>query len=559
MGDLRTRTATKIVDPTTDANAVSVSAAGNLAVEVALALPTGANTIGTVNTTAQETDDVAIAVGGALVPIGFAFDDVSPVVVEEGDAGYARMSANRNIYTTLRDAAGAERGANITAANELNVIATAQPGVDLGDVDVLSVIPGVGATNLGKAEDAASANGDVGVAVMTIQDAVLSALPGSIDGDYTQLRVNANGALWVETVGAQGGTSAVDDALFTTGTDSYTPVGGILDETTPNNLEENDGGIVRMTANRAFHTVLRDGAGNERSVNVTASNELNVIASAQPGVDIGDVDILSLPTSPDTKAEDAIFAAASKVFPMGAQFDDAAINAMDEDDIGAPRMSANRNLYGTIRDAAGAERGVNVTAANELNVLASAQPGVDIGDVTILDFAAALTDADDDIVASAQTSLRIINLNYGFDGTQWERIQTDAGGAMDVNVVAGGGESLPTSPVRTTGNSTNTAAGSAFTQDGPSADGTTTKVRGFDCSASVPIKVELQTAADGVGTTVLTQFARAGEPLIFRSPHRNFYSQAHPSNAGFDGWRIVSTNLDNSEAADLYVTLYTED
>jgi hypothetical protein len=36
-------------------------------------------------------------------------------------------------------------------------------GVDIGDVDVTSVIPGTGATNLGKAEDAPHTSGDVGV------------------------------------------------------------------------------------------------------------------------------------------------------------------------------------------------------------------------------------------------------------------------------------------------------------------------------------------------------------------------------------------------------------
>ena len=37
----------------------------------------------------------------------------------------------------------------------------ANSGVDIGDVDVTSVVPGVGATNLGKAEDSAHSSGDV--------------------------------------------------------------------------------------------------------------------------------------------------------------------------------------------------------------------------------------------------------------------------------------------------------------------------------------------------------------------------------------------------------------
>jgi len=57
---------------------------------------------------------------------------------------------------------------------------------------------------------------------------------------------------------------------------------------------------------------------------------------------------------------------------IGAVVDDAAPNAVAENSAGTPRMSANRNLYGTIRDAAGNERGANVTAGNALMVDGSA-------------------------------------------------------------------------------------------------------------------------------------------------------------------------------------------
>lgn len=49
------------------------------------------------------------------------FDDTSPTAITENQFGSIRMSANRNVYTTLRDAAGNERGANVTSANELVV------------------------------------------------------------------------------------------------------------------------------------------------------------------------------------------------------------------------------------------------------------------------------------------------------------------------------------------------------------------------------------------------------------------------------------------------------
>lgn len=59
-----------------------------------------------------------------------------------------------------------------------------------------------------------------------------------------------------------------------------------------------------------------------------------------------------------------------------AQFDNTAPNAITENQFGNLRMSANRNLFGTLRDAAGNERGANVTASNALvtDSSASTQP-----------------------------------------------------------------------------------------------------------------------------------------------------------------------------------------
>jgi hypothetical protein len=81
---------------------------------------------------------------------------------------------------------------------------SAADGVDIGDVDVASIVPGVAATSLGKAEDAVHGSGDTGVAVLAVRNDVLEALAGT-DGDYSVLQVNKTGALNVtETVGHLG-------------------------------------------------------------------------------------------------------------------------------------------------------------------------------------------------------------------------------------------------------------------------------------------------------------------------------------------------------------------
>lgn len=69
-------------------------------------------------------------------------------------------------------------------------------GVDIGDVDVTSVVPGVGATNLGKAEDAAHTTGDTGVMGLTVRQDTAAALGGT-DADYQPLITDASGRLHV--------------------------------------------------------------------------------------------------------------------------------------------------------------------------------------------------------------------------------------------------------------------------------------------------------------------------------------------------------------------------
>jgi hypothetical protein len=73
----------------------------------------------------------------------------------------------------------------------------ANSGVDIGDVDVTTIVPGTGATNLGKAIDAVAGATDTGVAMLAIRDDALSTLT-PVEGDWNGLRVNSTGALWVQ-------------------------------------------------------------------------------------------------------------------------------------------------------------------------------------------------------------------------------------------------------------------------------------------------------------------------------------------------------------------------
>ena len=70
-------------------------------------------------------------------------------------------------------------------------------------VDVLSVIPGTGATDLGKADDAAHAENDVGVMPLAVRtDSGISLV--DTDGDYSPLQVDNTGRLRVNSGGSGG-------------------------------------------------------------------------------------------------------------------------------------------------------------------------------------------------------------------------------------------------------------------------------------------------------------------------------------------------------------------
>jgi hypothetical protein len=64
------------------------------------------------------------------------------------------------------------------------------------DVDVTRVVPGTGATSLGKAEDAAHATGDTGVMLLAVRQDTPAAL-ATTDGDYIPLTTDSTGNVYV--------------------------------------------------------------------------------------------------------------------------------------------------------------------------------------------------------------------------------------------------------------------------------------------------------------------------------------------------------------------------
>lgn len=95
-----------------------------------------------------------------------------------------------NISTKIDTLAGAVSGTEMQV--DVLTLPSFPAGTNnIGDVDVLSVIPGTGATNLGKAEDAAHTTGDTGVFSLGVANEAQSSF--GADGDYTPQATDVKG------------------------------------------------------------------------------------------------------------------------------------------------------------------------------------------------------------------------------------------------------------------------------------------------------------------------------------------------------------------------------
>ena len=270
---------------------------------------------------------------------------------------------------------------NGDATNGLDVDVTRLPALpagtnNIGDVDILSVVPGTGATNLGKAEDTAHASGDVGVMALTVRQDTAAAL-GGLDADYQPLISDASGRLHVN-VGVlpalPAGTNNIGDVDVLTlpalpaGTNN---IGDIDVLTVPAPLSTSGGGTeaaaLRVTlANDSTGLVSVDDNGGS----LTVDGSVSLAAAIPAGTNnIGDVDVLSLPalpagtnnigdvdvlTMPAVYAEDAAHSTGeSGVLTLGVRRD-ANTSLVDLDGDRAPfQVDANGNLKVAIISGAG--------------------------------------------------------------------------------------------------------------------------------------------------------------------------------------------------------------
>ena len=103
---------------------------------------------------------------------------------------------------------------------------------------------------------------------------------GNMDGG-TQTVTLADDDPAVLALAALAGAIIVDSAAFTPAVDSVAMAGFEFDDVAPTAVQEGDGGAARMTSNRSVHMVMRDAAGNERGLEITASGGAEVDIATQ--------------------------------------------------------------------------------------------------------------------------------------------------------------------------------------------------------------------------------------------------------------------------------------
>ena len=255
------------------------------------------------------------------------------------------------------------------------------------------------------AEDAAHTSADTGNFILGVRNDTLAALGGT-DGDYVPFQMNSDGALYVEVSALPASTSTIevvgDAAENAAVAGNPVLIGGRYDSS-GRTLGDGDVGAIALDADGAVHisdggnTITVDGtvdlgstdnavldaiaaslalidnaipSGNELQVDVVASlpagsNAIGKLA-ANSGVDIGDVDVTSLPASTNTievvgdAAEDA--AVAGNPLLAGGRYD-ATQRTLDDGDAGALAIDPSGALY--TREYTGQDGAVYTTSSSD--------------------------------------------------------------------------------------------------------------------------------------------------------------------------------------------------
>lgn len=165
-----------------------VTVTGTVAVS---SVPT--TTVQATNLDIRDLTSVSDSVAAAQSGVWNITDISGTVSLPTGAATAARQDTGNSSLSSIDGKVTAcNTGAVVLAAGAATIgKLAANSAVDIGDVDVTSVVPGTGTTNLGKAEDAIHNTGDVGVMALAVSNEANTAR--AADGDYLPIATDTEG------------------------------------------------------------------------------------------------------------------------------------------------------------------------------------------------------------------------------------------------------------------------------------------------------------------------------------------------------------------------------
>lgn len=187
----------------------AVDATNGLDVDVTRVIPgTSATHLG------KAIDAVAGATDTGVVALVVRDDALATLTPADGDYDVLRVDSTGRLHVIASIASSQSLAIGSALPAGTNAIGklASNDGVDIGNVDVTTIVPGVGATNLGIAQDDAVSATKVGVLLMAKQSSAPANVAGT-NGDAEALQMSA-GKLWVLQRGIQ--TSAGVDMTDTT-------------------------------------------------------------------------------------------------------------------------------------------------------------------------------------------------------------------------------------------------------------------------------------------------------------------------------------------------------
>lgn len=213
--------------------------------------------------------------GTASMNLGKATDQASAL----GDVGVASLAIRSDTGAYLVSADEDYAPLIVNGLGRLWVAWDNQTIDSVGSVN--AIVPGVGATNLGKAEDAVHSSGDVGVQVLAVRRDTLASST-SANGDYATFSVDSVGALWTRlagmtTIALSGSTRG--RPIQITGTTSGAAVTLHTATTTAGQIDKlyvdlTNTGTAAVVVTIEFGTT---GAGNEIDVTVPANATVRAV------------------------------------------------------------------------------------------------------------------------------------------------------------------------------------------------------------------------------------------------------------------------------------------